>query len=258
MEDQHLVSVVTPSYNQVRFLERTILSVLEQEYQAVQYIIVDGGSTDGSLEVIDKYQDDIDQVVIGKDQGQTDAINIGIDLAKGTILSWLNSDDTYYPWTLSEVVQAFRDYPTAGMIYGDADIIDAQGKQIGTFNAQQTNFQRLMRGGVYIPQPAAFWKKKYWDEVGPLDPSFYFAMDYDLWIRLAKRTKLLYLPKLWASFRVYGETKSVAEDNLCWPEMRRIYRREGGRFVSIFTLKFYLRKVLGRFWNWLKIRKLDI
>jgi hypothetical protein len=144
------------------------------------------------------------------------------------------------------------------MVYGDADLIDEKGKVIGEFNAKQTSYSRLMRGGVYIPQPAAFWRRELWERTGPLDPSFFFAMDYDLWVRFAKISILEYTPQLWASFRIHGSGKTMISDDRCWPEMRRVYRREGGGIISIFMGKYVIRRMIGPFWNWLKRKRLGI
>jgi glycosyltransferase involved in cell wall biosynthesis len=258
MTDKPLVSIVTPSYNQADFLERTIQSVLNQDYANLEYIIVDGGSTDGSLDIIRAYENQLAAVITEPDQGQTDAINKGFTLATGEIRAWLNSDDTYQPHAVREAVAFLVDHPEVGLVYGDTNFINEQDQVIGTFNAQQTSYRRLMRGGVYIPQPAAFWRATLWKKVGPLDPSFYFAMDYDLWVRLAKITEIRYLPRTWANFRVHSDAKSIAADIHCWPEMLRVYRREGGSWISLFMLKYGVRKIVAPLWNWWKRKRLGL
>ncbi len=255
MEKYPLVSIVTPSFNQQEFLEETILSVLDQDYPALEYFVIDGGSTDGSVEIIEKYADKLTGWVSESDQGQTDAINKGFAGSRGEIMAWLNSDDIYHQGAVRSAVEFFRNNPEIGLVYGDTDLIDMTGRRIGKFNAQQTSYQRLMRGGVYIPQPAAFWRKDLWERSGPLDPSFYFAMDYDLWVRFAKLAPIQYFPKLLASFRIHGEGKTTVSDDRCWPEMRKIQKREGGSIFSIFMAKYIIRKALGPLWNWYKMKR---
>jgi glycosyltransferase involved in cell wall biosynthesis len=253
-----LVSIVTPSFNQAEFLEETICSVLDQAYEHLEYLIVDGGSTDGSLDILEKYSHRLAWWVSEPDKGQTDAINKGFAKANGDILAWLNSDDTYLPGSISEAVSYLEAHPDAGAVYGDCNLINEEGTVLGKFPARQTDYRRLMRGYVHIPQQATFFRGDLWRRVGPLDPSFYFAMDYDLWVRLSKEAPLKYHPRLWANFRLHGEAKSVESDDRCWPEMVQVHRREGGGRISWLAIKAKLRPLL---YGWmpmdmrLKIRK---
>ena len=240
------VSIVTPSFNQARFLEATLRSVLEQDYPNLEYIVVDGGSTDGSAALIEKYADRLAYWVSEPDHGQTEAINKGFARATGEILAWLNSDDTYEPGAVAAAVQFLQAHPEVGLVYGDVNFIDAEGGVIGKFNAQQTSLKRLQRGGVYIPQQAAFWRADLWRQVGPLDPSFYFAMDYDLWVRLARVSEIRYVPgKVWANFRLHGDAKTIAADERCWPEMLRVHRRDGGNRLAWIYVRYAVRRLLA-------------
>jgi glycosyltransferase involved in cell wall biosynthesis len=239
-----LVSIVTPSFNQSKYLEATIHSVLEQDYEQIEYLIVDGGSTDGSLEIIQKHAERLAWWVSEPDKGQTDAINKGFARSQGEILAWINSDDTYLPHAVREAVAYLHAHPEAGMVYGDANLVDEAGQVIGKFPARQTDYDRLRRGYVHIPQQAAFFRADLWRKVGPLDPSFYFAMDYDLWVRLAKISSLHYQPRLWANFRLHGSGKSVISDERCWPEMLRVHYREGGGKIHPLVIKARLRPLL--------------
>jgi glycosyltransferase involved in cell wall biosynthesis len=252
-----LVSIITPSYNQAPFIEETILSVLKQDYANLEYLVIDGGSTDGSTEIIRRYASDPvykDRLVwwvSEKDQGQTDAINKGFARARGDILAWINSDDTYLPNAVSEAVAQLQVNPDAVMVYGDANLIDEGGQVLGRFPARQTDYRRLRRGHVHIPQQSSFFRALAWKQVGPLDASFYFAMDYDLWVRLARLGLLVYYPRLWANFRLHSSGKSVIADSRCWPEMLRVHFREGG---SIFSVLYFKAKVRPLIYAWMPLR----
>jgi glycosyltransferase involved in cell wall biosynthesis len=249
-----LVSIVTPSFNQARFLETTLRSVLEQDYPAIEYIIVDGGSTDGSVEIIRRYAERLAWWVSEPDRGQTEAINKGFAHAHGEILAWLNSDDVYLPGAITQAVDFLQSHPEAGMVYGDANFINVEGREIGHFPARQTDYTRLRRGYVHIPQQAAFFRAELWLKVGPLDPSFYFAMDYDLWVRLARLAPLVYVPRPWASFRLHGEGKTITADDRCWPEMLRVHRREGGSWFSLLVAKYLVRRLAAPALTWRRRR----
>jgi len=252
-----LVSIVTPSHNQSRYIEETIRSVLAQDHPQIEYLIVDGGSTDGTVDVIRKYQDRLAWWVSEKDGGQTDAINKGFGRAKGDVLAWINSDDTYEPHAVSAAVKYLQEHPEVGMVYGDCNYINAHGEVIGRFHSAQTNYRLLRRGYTHIPQQTMFFRTELWRQVAPLDPSFYFAMDYDLWTRLAARTAIKYVPQTWANFRLHTSGKSIAADDRCWPEMLEVHYRDGGSFFSVIVAKYYIRKLISPIWNWRRRRMLN-
>ena len=245
MKNPTLVSIVTPSFNQADYLEETILSVLGQDYPHLEYWIMDGGSTDGSREIIQKYSSRLAGWVSEKDLGQTDAINKGFARANGQVLAWLNSDDTYQPGAITEAVALLNEHPIWGMVYGDTRFINGKGKAIGKFPASQTDYEKLRQGYVHIPQQAAFFRSELWKKVGPLDPSFYFAMDYDLWVRLSQEAPLVYVRREWANFRLHDSGKTIAADDRCWPEMLRVHYRDGGSFFSVIVMKYFLRKLVA-------------
>ncbi|MBK9925620.1 MAG: glycosyltransferase [Anaerolineales bacterium] len=269
MPNQPLVSIVTPSFNHARFIEATMQSVLTQDYPRIEYLVVDGGSNDGTVDVIKKYDgrggvlpsnsgSGITWWVSEKDKGQTDAINKGFAKATGDILAWLNSDDTYAPGAISASVKYLQEHPEVGMVYGDCNFINEQGNVIGQFNSAQTDYHLLRQGYVHIPQQTMFFRKELWEQVGPLDPSFYFAMDYDLWTRIAARSEIKYVPQTWANFRLHTSGKTIAADDRCWPEMVRVHYRDGGSFFSVIVAKYYIRKLIAPLWNWRRRKMLNI
>ncbi len=264
MAELPLVSIITPSFNQARYIEATIQSVLSQDYARIEYIIVDGGSTDETVDVIRKYEGQgggtrsIAWWVSEKDKGQTDAINRGFARAGGDILAWINSDDTYEPGAISAAVKYLLEHPAVGMVYGDCNFINENGSVIGKFNAAQTNHHLIRQGYVHIPQQTMFFRADLWKQVGPLDPSFYFAMDYDLWTRISVRAEIKYVPQTWANFRLHTTGKTIMADDRCWPEMIRVHYRDGGSFFSTIVAKYYIRKLIAPLWNWRRRRMFNI
>lgn len=264
MAELPLVSIITPSFNQARYIEATIQSVLSQDYARIEYIIVDGGSTDETVDVIRKYEGQGGSIrsiawwVSEKDKGQTDAINKGFARAGGDILAWINSDDTYEPGAISAAVKYLLEHPAVGMVYGDCNFINENGSVIGKFNAAQTNHHLIRQGYVHIPQQTMFFRADLWKQVGPLDPSFYFAMDYDLWTRISAREEIKYVPQTWANFRLHTTGKTIMADDRCWPEMIRVHYRDGGSFFSTIVAKYYIRKLIAPLWNWRRRRMFNI
>jgi glycosyltransferase involved in cell wall biosynthesis len=249
-----LVSIITPSFNQARYLEATLNSVLGQDYPDIEYIVIDGGSSDGSREILERYASRLAYWVSEPDHGQTDALNKGFARAHGEILAWINSDDTYQPGALAQAVAYLQGHPEVGMVYGDASYIDAAGRVIGRFPAAQTDYRRLRQGYVHIPQQASFFRADLWCKVAPLDASFFFAMDYDLWVRLARLAPLVYVPRLWANFRLHGDAKTISADDRCWPEMLRVHRREGGSRLSLIYARYLVRRLVAPLIVWRRKR----
>jgi glycosyltransferase involved in cell wall biosynthesis len=253
------VSIITPSYNQGRFLEASILSVLQQDYPNLEYIVVDGGSKDESVEIIKKYQDRFAWWVSEKDKGHADALNKGFSHATGEILAWLNSDDIYFPGAVSEAIGALMDHPKVGMVYGDADLIDDLGAPAGQFASKQTSYRQMLRGSVHIPQATTFFRTDVWRRVGPLDLSLFFSFDYDLWVKIAKVSDILYVPSRWAKFRIHESGKTIVNDDRCYPDMLRVLEREGGSWLSMMRMRMYTRKVFYTWMPWkfrLRLRKM--
>jgi glycosyltransferase involved in cell wall biosynthesis len=245
MSNKPLVTIVTPSYNQAEFLEKTMLSVISQDYPNIEYIIIDGGSDDDSVNIIKKHESKIHYWVSEKDAGQTSAINKGFAKANGKYIAWLNSDDTYEPGAISFAIDYLENHPDVGLFYGDTNFIDENDILTGKFPAAQTNYKKLRQGYVHVAQQSSFWRKSLWDKVGPLDESFYFAMDYDLWTRLAKVSGVKYIPRTLSNFRLHGDSKTISEDDRCWPEMLQVHYRDGGNKISIIVAKYYIRLLLA-------------
>jgi len=251
------VSIITPSFNQAPYLEETILSVLGQSYPNIEYSIIDGGSTDDSVSIIKKYEKKLKNWISENDKGQTDAINKGFAMAKGEILGWINSDDTLQPNAVEDAVAFLNENPQIALVYGDANYINGQSKVIGRFPAAQTSYSQLRRGYVHIPQQASFFRKEIWNAVGPLDPDFYFAMDYDLWVRIAREAPIRYIQKTWANFRLHEDAKTISADERCWPEMLKIHYRNGGSVFSMIVLKNLVRKLAAPYIRWKRKRLIN-
>jgi len=254
---QPLVSIVTPSRNQAPFLEATIQSVLSQDYPEIEYLVIDGASNDNSLEIIHKYRKQLTYWVSEPDHGQTDAINKGFARARGEILAWLNSDDIYLPGTITRAVEYLVNQPGVGMVYGAADFINESDQVVGHFPACQTDYRRLRHGYVHIPQQTAFFRASIWRQVGPLDPSFFFAMDYDLWVRIARVARIEYIPETWSLFRLHQDAKTILADDRCWPEMMRVHWRDGGSWLSPIVFKYLARQILAPLINFRRKRMIS-
>lgn len=222
-----LVSIVTPSYNQGRFIRATIESVLSQDHPAIEYIIMDGGSTDNTAAVVKEYASRV-KWISERDRGQSDAINKGFRMANGEIVSWLNSDDLILPGAVSLAVRAFEREPEAMAVYGEGYLIDEAGEVKGRFPATEPfNLWKLVYLCDYILQQTVYFRKRVFQEVGYLDESLHFGLDWDLLIRIAKRYSLHYIPEYMGCLREYGEAKSFSGGARRFRELAKIMRRHG-------------------------------
>ena len=265
MPNLPLVSIVTPSYNQARFLEATLRSVLAQDYPSIEYLVVDGASSDGSVEIIRRYADRLTWWVSEKDSGQSEAINKGLRRSQGEIVGWLNSDDVYLPGAVSAAVAAFRSNPSAGLVYGDALAIDADGKSFNVMRARQYTLTDLMAFNI-ICQPAAFMRRSVLEQVNYLDPGYQLLMDNLLWMNMAQKAPIIYVPQTWAAARYHDQAKNrtrgaaygreahlLVDDLQSRPEFTRIISQDKKRIMAGVERfdAFYLTDA-GQSWNALR------
>jgi len=203
-----LVSIVIPSLNQGEYIEKTIKSVLDQDYHRMESLVVDGGSTDNTLAILKKYEEKI-KWISEKDKGQADAINKGIAMTEGEIVAWLNSDDVYLPGAISRVVNYFRHWDDVKMVYGKSSFIDAAGAIVGRYPTEPFDFKRLASFN-FISQPSVFFKREAFYAVGGLNPNLHYALDYDLWIRIGSNFRVGYFPESLSGYRLHDTSKTVA------------------------------------------------
>ncbi len=237
-------SIVTPSFNQADFLEATLTSVLGQEHRPLEHIVIDGGSTDGSLDILRRYADQLAFWSSEPDQGQADAINKGFRHAHGDVLAYLNSDDLYLPGALSAVADFLNSRPDVDLVYGDCQVIDPSGQPLGLLPQHEFSLRRTIERAEFIPQPAAFWRRALFEKVGPFDASLHFAMDYDFFIRAGQAGQVTRLPLTLAAFRVHPSSKTIATEARHWREALAVSERYGLRPWHAW---FWLRRL--RHWG---------
>lgn len=207
MNDNIRVSVVTPSLNQGEFIEDTIRSVLNQTHPNIEHIVVDGGSTDSTPRILKKHEDRL-QVISGQDEGQTDAINIGMRRSSGELVGWLNSDDVLLPDAVEIIAERYSANPKASIYYGAIQLIDETGAFLAIPKWRPLDYERLIRGRSALYQPGSFYPKCLVEQVGYLDASLMMGMDLDLFLKLLKRGDAEFIPKFVAKQRVHGARKT--------------------------------------------------
>ena len=224
-----LVTIVTPCVDEVRYIEEAIQSVRNQSYPCIEHLVIDGGSTDGTLDILRRHEDFL-RCVSEPDAGQAHAINKGFTLAKGKIFAWLNADDLYAPDAVASVVAYFKSNPQAQFVYGDAVAIDEKRRRYGRrMNVMPGALSELVHETDFIVQPAAFWCAALWRAIGPLNESLHYTMDYDLWIRAAQKTSLHYVNRPLAEERIHPATKSFNGGVERIEELTRMIARHGGK-----------------------------
>jgi glycosyltransferase involved in cell wall biosynthesis len=199
------ISIVTPSYNQGAFIEETIRSVLLQGYPFLEYLVIDGNSSDETLDILHKYQRFFSYWVSENDRGPSDAIDKGWQRTHGEIIAYLNSDDVYLPGTLTRVAQSFHEYPETSLLCGNELAIDTEGAVLGTSEVKEINYLRLLNL-TFIPQPAVFVKKQSVEHVGGIDPKVKYTFDFELWLRIARSFQLHSVSEFFAMTRWHEQT----------------------------------------------------
>lgn len=225
-----LVSIITPSYNQGAFLEETIQSVLSQDYPRIEYIIMDGGSTDQSVEIIKQYADHLAYWESVRDRGQAHAVNKGMQRATGNLLGWINSDDVYLPGAIRRVVETFQQAPKSDVVYGQVNRMDSTGKLVPTPVLPKDTVDispATVLTENLVNQPGSFWRRAIMETVGPLDESFQYTMDHDYWVRLtlagAHFKRVSGAPLV--NFRLSANSKTVSQQHKMALEHLRILDR---------------------------------
>ncbi|MGV8130099.1 MAG: glycosyltransferase family 2 protein [Methanolinea sp.] len=210
--DHPKVSIITPSYNQGQFIEGTIKSILSQNYPNLEYIVLDGGSTDNSLKVLKKYSDFITYWKSERDKGQSDAINRGFRISTGEIVAWLNSDDIYCPGTIEKVVEFFQDNPDISIVYGDfLNLYEQDPSQNHIVHSGEFSLKKLIARD-FIGQPTTFFRREALFDVGLLDETLQNSLDYDLFLKLGLKYRFGYIPEVLAIYRWHGESKSGSQE----------------------------------------------
>lgn len=228
------ISIVTPSFNQAAFLEQTVKSILEQAYPRLEYMIQDGGSTDGALDILNRYRSRLSHIESRPDKGQAHAINLGFARTTGEIMAWLNSDDLLLPGALSYIASFFVAHPEVDVVYGHRILIDDQGQEIGRW-VLPPHDPAILLWADYVPQETLFWRRAIWEKAGGyVDESYKFAIDWELLLRFQDAgAKMVRLPRFLGAFRVHDRQKTSAQlAGIGQEEMRHLRRRCHGRSVS--------------------------
>jgi glycosyltransferase involved in cell wall biosynthesis len=247
-----LVSVITPSLNHARYIVETIHSVRSQSYDNIEHVVVDGGSTDGTIEILGGLEGPAFRWRSEPDHGMYDAINKGMAMATGEVLAYLNSDDLYPPWAVERVVAFFAAHPDVGLVYGDYIQVDAAGGQMLLLQPPY-NAEYIRRSG-FIPQPTAFWRRSVWETIGGFDATLQFVGDCDYWIRVGRRFRIVKVDEVLAYDRIQpGAKRSIADSSLRaeMASVRRRYRLDGDARIPPLVTEIWValqrRLQLARF-----------
>lgn len=242
------ISIVTPSYNQAEFLEQAIKSILSQNYPNIEYWVIDGNSTDNTLDILKKYDSKINWLS-EKDLGQADAINKGLKRSTGDILAYLNSDDLYLPGSLEKVGQTFKK-KSINWLTGDYEIINEKGDKLKSFIPTYKSFWLkhfspfvLKSINSVIPQPSTFWSREAYEKIGEFKKNLNYSMDYDYWLRLSKNFKFHYLPETLSQFRVHKKSKSSLGHSIQFKEEFKVLKTNKANLIEKALHWFHTRIV---------------
>jgi Glycosyl transferase family 2 len=252
MTSDPLVTIVTPSYNQGHFIRATIESVLSQDYPGVEYIVMDGGSTDQTASVVQDYASRL-TFVSERDRGQSHAINKGFQRGGGNILAWINSDDVYLPGAISTAVRAFRANPGSGMVYGEGYVMDRDGNLQGRFpHSRPFDLWRLVYLSDYILQQSTYFSRTAMDQIGYLDEQLHYGMDWDVFIRVGMRYPVSYIPEYMGCIREHADTKSSRGATVRARELHQLLRKHTGMRLPPGSI-VYSGEAYWRLWqSWLE------
>ena len=237
MENSPKITIITPSFNQAKFLEKTILSVLNQNYPNLEYIIVDGGSTDGSVEIIKKYEDKLKWWVSERDNGQVAAINKGLQRATGTWVGWQNSDDIYLKNTLNDLSTEIKKNHQVGLIIADMLLIDDQDRPIRDIRYVKPTYKSFLVEGMVLCNQSAFWLRDIHNKIGFLDERYQYSFDYEWFLRLLKHTKAKHVNKIWGGFRQHQASKTF----LSKPKFKEDNNLINNNYKSSFLEKIFFK-----------------
>jgi glycosyltransferase involved in cell wall biosynthesis len=230
------ITVITPSFNQVHFLERTILSVLNQDYPNLEYIIIDGGSTDGSVELIKKYERFLAYWISEKDEGQSQAINKGLRRASGEWVAWQNSDDVFYPGTFSSLAEAVKKNSQSILFVGNMNLIDVHDEVINNLKYVTPTYQSVLAEGMVLTNQAAFWSRSLHDKIGYLNEDLHYGFDFEWFLRALAIGRATHVNQLWGGLRIHLQTKTSKFQEKFDQEYLEIRR---GREVSQLQIRFF-------------------
>lgn len=253
MKKQPKITIITPTYNQANYIERTIESILNQNYPNIEYIVMDGGSTDGTIDILKSYGD---RIIWSskKDKGQADAINKGLKIATGEICAYINSDDTYEPDAFKKVAKFFVDNPEKKWVYGKCRIIDENDNEIRKSVTRYKNtmlknysYSKLLIEN-YISQPATFWKNELHSELGLFDESEYHVMDYEFWLRVGSKYPAGVINEYISNFRFYSNSKSGLQTKERFQDELRVAKKysKGNAMINFLHQLNYF-KIVGSY-----------